>query len=173
MTEIPILPLCHSGMTPNQLPTPLNNLNGISGNQASQLDFAFRSLQFAVSGRGKLKTDFDALAMRTIAFERQYTLGDNVKNLLKLLGGALDILVAHFKNLPPSTFSTVDCGFVDNDTIKKVLAYEKNELNGHIRVKVDNVGLVFSTTGAISGGQLKIEISAALMQEFGELLLST
>ena len=43
--EIPTLPMCHSGMVPGNLPAPLNNLNAISGNKASQLEFAFRSLQ--------------------------------------------------------------------------------------------------------------------------------
>ena len=169
--EIPILPLCHSGMTPGRLPLPLNNLNGVLGSEASQLDFSFRSLQSAVGGKGKLKTDFDELALRTLAFEQQYTLGDNLKALLKLLGAALDTLVAHFKILPSNVFSTVDFGFVDNDLIKTVMLYEAEGLKGHIRVKVNSVGLAFGAKGAVTGGDLQIDISAALVQQFEALLL--
>ncbi|EKA7356847.1 toll/interleukin-1 receptor domain-containing protein, partial [Vibrio vulnificus] len=52
--EIPTLPLCHSGMQLQNLPKPIDNLNAIVANQASQLEFAFRSIQAAVGGKGSL-----------------------------------------------------------------------------------------------------------------------
>ena len=39
--EVPAIPICHSGICPGVLPAPLNNLNGISANQSSQLEVAF------------------------------------------------------------------------------------------------------------------------------------
>ena len=64
--EIPTLPFCHSGCTPGNLPMPLNNLNAIQANQSAQLEFAFRSLQSAVGGKGALRTDFDQLASAVV-----------------------------------------------------------------------------------------------------------
>lgn len=84
--EIPALPFCHSGMAFGDLPQPICNLNAIEANLASKLEFAFRSLQASVGGRGRLKTDFDALANQVVQFENKYTLFDNVKEVLALIG---------------------------------------------------------------------------------------
>ena len=137
-SEIPTLPVCHSGLAPSGLPAPLNNLNGIAANQASQLEFAFRSLQTAVGGKGALKTDFDALATQIIAFEQQYTLGANLVKLLSLLGGDKRVLVQHCEQQPPGIKTTIDCGFVETSKVQEIKAFEASELKGHIQVTVDS-----------------------------------
>jgi hypothetical protein len=68
---VPTIPICHSGCTPDKLPTPLNNLNAIPGTQPRQLERAFRSIQLAVGGRGMLKTDFSQLASKVAALEKE------------------------------------------------------------------------------------------------------
>jgi len=93
-SEIPTISLCHSGIQPAALPLPLNNLNGILGGEAPQLESAFRSLQAAVGGRGTLKTDFFALARTIQAFEKKYTLVANINNLLNLLKADKTALIA-------------------------------------------------------------------------------
>lgn len=170
--EIPTLPVCHSGLTPGGLPAPLNNLNGIAANQASQLEFAFRSLQAAVGGRGALKTDFDALATQIIAFEQQYTLGANLTKMLSLLGGDKRLLVQHCEQQPPGTRTTIDCGFVETNAVQAIKAFESNELKGHIQVTVDMPGTSFGPLGAVNGAQVKIGIPVSLVLQFKELLLA-
>ena len=75
---IPTIPICHSGMTLSSLPMPLSNLNAIQGNIASQLEFAFRSIQTAVGGSGRLNTDFILLESQIRNFEKNYTTGENL-----------------------------------------------------------------------------------------------
>jgi hypothetical protein len=84
--EIPALPFCHSGMNFKDLPQPICNLNSIEANLSSKLEFAFKSLQMAVGGRGRLKTDFDALADQVVEFEKDYMLVDKVTTILELFG---------------------------------------------------------------------------------------
>lgn len=170
--EIPTLPVCHSGLTPGGLPAPLNNLNAIAANQASQLEFAFRSLQAAVGGRGALKTDFDALATQILAFEQQYTLGANLTKMLSLLGGNKGLLVQHCEQLPPETTTTIDCGFVETNSVQVIKAFEANELKGYIQVTVDKPGTSFGPLGAVNGAQVKIGIPVSMVLQFKELLLS-
>lgn len=171
-SEIPALPVCHSGITPGGLPAPLNNLNGIAANQASQLEFAFRSLQAAVGGRGALKTDFDSLATQIIAFEQQYTLGANLTKMLSLLGGDKHLLVQHCEQQTPGTRTTIDCGFVNTNAIQTIKAIEANELNGHIQVTVDKPGTSFGPLGAVNGAQVKIGIPVSLVLQFKESLIA-
>lgn len=68
-SEIPAIPICHSGCTPSNLPMPLNNLNAILATDPLQLELAFRSIQSVVGGKGFLKTDFCQLASKIAALE--------------------------------------------------------------------------------------------------------
>jgi TIR domain len=170
--EIPTLPMCHSGMSPGALPAPLNNLNAIVANQASQLEFAFRSLQAAVGGKGRLKTDFDALAAKVTAFELEYTLGANIATMVRLLGGDAHRIVAHCESLPPAARTFIDCGFVETTVVHKLQALEANELHGHVRVAVQNPGTSFRPSGAVNGAEVKIHLTAALIVQFKDMILA-
>lgn len=103
----------HSGIIPSQLPSPLNNLNGIAAGQASQLEFAFRSLQKAVGGKGDLRTNFDVLVAQVQTFEQQYMLGANLRALLMALTGNIANLVAHCESLALNATTTLQCGFIE------------------------------------------------------------
>ena len=169
--EIPTLPVCHSGMTPNELPAPLNNLNGISANQASQLEFGFRSIQAAVGGKGNLKTDFDLLVTKIIAFEQDYTLGANIAKILSLLSGDKRMIVKHCEEQTPGVTTTVDCGFVETNVVQALKAFEANELKGYIQVSVDMPGMAIGDHGAVNGAQVKIQLPVSLVVRFkGQIL---
>lgn len=171
-SEIPALPICHSGITPSGLPAPLNNLNAIVGNQASQLEFAFRSLQTAVGGKGALKTDFDALATKIISLEQEYTLGSNLLRMVNLLGGDKRLLVQHCEQQPSGTVTTMDCGFVETNVVNTLKAFETNELKGRFTVNVDSPGTSFGPNGAVNGAQVKIVIPVSLVVQFKDQLLA-
>jgi len=70
--QIPALPICHSGMSPGEMPAPLNHLNGIVASDPISLEAAFKSLQSAVGGRGALRTDFATLALDISETEKRY-----------------------------------------------------------------------------------------------------
>jgi hypothetical protein len=84
--EIPAIPFCHSDMTFRELPQPICNLNGIQANLSHSLEFAFKSIQAAVGGKGQLRTDFDNLAEQVNAFEKDYTVYKNIGEILRLIG---------------------------------------------------------------------------------------
>ncbi len=170
--EIPTLPICHSGMIPSQLPSPLNNLNAIAAGQASQLEFAFRSIQAAVGGKGDFRTDFDGLATQVKTFEQQYTLGANLKLLLSALSGDMHMLIAHCESLDPNSATTIQCGFVETHVVQLAKNFEANELAGHISVAVDKPGTSFGPMGAVNGAELSINIPVRLVLQFKDQLVA-
>jgi hypothetical protein len=84
--EIPALPMCHSGIEPSSLPSPINNLNAVLANEPAGVMFALQSLQAAVGGRGTLKADIPALVAQVSGFEKKYTIDANVLRALEILG---------------------------------------------------------------------------------------
>lgn len=84
--EIPAIPICHSGIEPSGLPSPINNLNAVRANETAGLRFALTSLQAAVGGRGNLKTDIDALIAKILKFEQYYTVDANISIALEAMG---------------------------------------------------------------------------------------
>lgn len=169
--EIPALPFCHSNMTPAKLPQPICNLNAISANQASQLEFAFRSIQTAVGGKGTLRTDFDSIAQNVVAFERDYTLGATVNDFFKSLGGDMRKLIQHCESLPPGTQkTTLELGFIPTELVEKIKEYQENELSGRIQLNTKNPGLSFGTNGAVNGAEASVIIDINLVLEFKALL---
>jgi len=174
--EIPTIPVCHSGISPTTLPSPLNNLNAIFGNQASQLEFVFRSLQTVVGGKGTLKTDFDALAAQVIEFERQYTLGASLKTMLALLGGQTSdtrTLIQHCEQRPAGSMTTLKCGFIDTSIVQALQALEANELKGQIKVVLGKAGINFSDkTRTVNGANVSILMPVDFVLEFKEQLFA-
>lgn len=158
-------------MTPAKLPQPICNLNAISANQASQLEFAFRTIQNAVGVKGTLRTDFDSLAQNVIAFERNYTLGATVSDFLKCLGGDMRELIQHCESLPSRTQKiTLELGFVPTELVEKIKKYQENELSGRIQLNTKNPGLSFETNGAVNGAEASVVIDIDLILDFKAML---
>lgn len=174
--EIPAIPVCHSGISPGALPSPLNNLNAILGNQVSQLEFAFRSLQKVVGGEGVLKTDFDMLATQVVEFERQYTLGSSIKKLLTLLGGQIDdirSLIQNCEQQPAGSMTTMQCGFIDTYKVQELQALEGTALKGIIKVNIGTAGINFSDkTKTVNGANVSVLVPVSLILEFKEQLIA-
>lgn len=171
--DIPALPVCHSGITPGQMPAPLNNLNGITASQASSLEFGFASLQRAVGGKGKLRTDFDALASKVQAFEHQYTVGANLLKALRLvlLQTNMKQLVAHCEQIAPKPLD-IACGFVTTEVIAQLQQMQGSELKGVLSVKTENPGTVFRESGAVNGAALTISLPSAEVVKIKDQLLA-
>ena len=179
--EIPVLPVCHSGMTIDALPQPICNLNAIHANKSSDLERAFRSIQTAVGGKGVFRTDFDVLAQKVIAFERDYTLGVHVKSLFKIIGATkqeIQNVIQHCESLPPREL-TVSINIVNlsTDKIQRITEYEQNHLKGKIQLTTAGAGMqIIEQHGqqvARNGANASIFIDISLILEFKELLLST
>ncbi|RUV25874.1 MULTISPECIES: toll/interleukin-1 receptor domain-containing protein [unclassified Mesorhizobium] len=170
--EIPAMPVCHSGMTPSSLPAPLSNLNGVVAGQSSQLESAFRSLQAAVGGKGTLKTDFDKLAGKIVAFERSYTLGASLIKLLTATPINIGELVAQCEANPKVPQINLVLGFVENSVIDKCRELERSDLHGYISVSIQKAGIGFGPAGAVNGAELTVGVPTALILQFKTELLA-
>jgi hypothetical protein len=172
--EIPTIPVCHSGITPGILPMPLINLNAIQAGNSSQLESAFRSIQSAVGGRGALKTNFDTLAQSVIAFEKQYTLGENLVKLFTLIrvnNDQKNKAIIQCKSMANGTMYTILSGLIDNSLIKDLKSLEINELNGYLIIKQTNQGIGRGVWGkVVTGWYAEITISRNLIVDFEQLL---
>ena len=70
--KIPVIPLCHSGMEPSQLPVPLNLLRAAKATDVSALNRIFPVLANAL-GAQTPNVDFTEFIRKVIDFERRYT----------------------------------------------------------------------------------------------------
>lgn len=171
-SEVPTLPLCHSGMVPTALPVPLSNLNGVVANQASQLEFAFRSLQAAVGGKGMLRTDFDALAGKVMAFEQSYTVGANLKKTLVLLGFDSRVLLEQCESQRNVAVANLKSDFVETSAIQAIRAFEAAELKDKIVLNLGASKIQSRPTGPVTGAEVELQVSTALILQFKDELLT-
>jgi hypothetical protein len=79
--EMPLIPICHSGLEIKSLPMPISQLNAVMGNNSASLRIAFDALQIAVRGGGELKTVFDDIAGHDRKFEIAYTIGSAFRDI--------------------------------------------------------------------------------------------
>jgi hypothetical protein len=75
--DIPVIPLCHSGMKPSALPVPLNLLQAASASEISSLKLIFPVLARAI-GSQVPKVDFSEFVEKVKEFENNYTFWNEV-----------------------------------------------------------------------------------------------
>jgi hypothetical protein len=73
--NIPVIPLCHSGLEPSKLPLPLNLLQAATANEGASLAKIFPVLAKAL-GSATPKVDFTDFIARVTQFERNYLFWD-------------------------------------------------------------------------------------------------
>jgi hypothetical protein len=82
--DIPVIPLCHSGMTPSSLPVPLSLLQAAQANEVSGLKLILPVLAQALGAKTP-NTDFTAFIQTVKSFESQYTFWNEVKAAFQVL----------------------------------------------------------------------------------------
>lgn len=159
--EIPALPLCHSGLSLSDLPAPINNLNSIQANDASKLEFAFKSIQSAVGGRGSLRTDFDALAAGIIGFEKNYTFTSRFKNAIGRIAGAdYNQLLTMIRNTTNKDF--VFKLQIDQDIAKELMSLSK-ENSTYSSYDIKSSGIAFGDTGTNNVVNFELKFDRAFL----------
>lgn len=159
--EIPAIPACHSGTRPENLPAPLNNLNGIRANDSAQLELAFKAIQQAVGGKGSFRTDFDGLAQKIRDFEQKYTLGSAYEKLIQLAGIDKGNIIAFLDTVDKSIPLVVAIDFVENGALQQMHALASNELNGRIAVVAKTSKMVASDRGTFTGSEVELTLIKA------------
>lgn len=166
--EIPAIPVCHSGLIPRDLPQPLNNLNGIHANQASQLESAFQSLQAAVGGKGRLRTNFDELAANTINFENTYTITDRIIKINQILRGKISLN----KVKPLSNGNhLIELNFLPREIFDQVKSLIPVPLKNELTLSMDGCGLyTFEDGNSIIGGSTDIILTSKGLDVVSKIL---
>lgn len=80
--EIPVIPLCHSGIEPSQLPLPLNLLQAAKINELASLKLLLPVLAQAI-GSKLPNYDFSEFISKAESFEKEYTFWDNCNKIFK------------------------------------------------------------------------------------------
>ena len=171
--EIPTIPICHSGITPSSLPMPLINLNSVSASDPIHLKSVFQSIQKAVGGKGELKTDFEALSKSIIEFEQNYTIGDSLLKLFKLLEfntGDISTLIAHSEQNKSFETFPIDVGFRDTQIFAQMKDLERNNLKKYITITMNTPALQFGANGTQNGGNVTISMDPKLILQFQHIL---
>lgn len=169
--EIPLLPICHSGATPGSLPAPLNNLNAISGTESGQLEFAFKSIQSAIGGSGRLRTNFDDLASKLLKLQTEYTETSNFAKVLKLVSPAekLRELVENFEINRPEKSIIIQVSDIQKNKAEEVRDIIHSFLK-NVKIKSLGVKTAYGPNGGNSYESLEIEFSIELFEQTKHLL---
>ncbi len=82
--DIPVIPLCHSGMDPSKLPLPLNLLQGANAKEVSGLKLIFPVIAQAI-GASIPNIDFGDFISKVAELEQRYTYWNVVNEYFKEL----------------------------------------------------------------------------------------
>ncbi len=164
---IPIIPICHSGLTPSTLPKPLSDLQGVTMNSAKQLQRAFRSIRRALNSERAEQTNFEKLAAEATAIERMLSYGASLVRLL----GALDLsdIEALFKTAEQNPDDDHVEFFVglSLEIYATVESLASKELNGYLTISPANSGFsVVGHQGVQSCRKANIALNTSLLLEY-------
>lgn len=95
---IPVVPLCHSGMTPVQLPTPLNSLQGTLMTDVEKLQKIYNVIAHALGSQAP-QGQHDELVAKISGFESRYQRENLVLRELKAINEASSELIGIFKKV--------------------------------------------------------------------------
>lgn len=82
--DIPVIPICHSGIEPSQLPMPLNLLQAAKANEISSLKLVFPVLATALGAKCP-NIDFSDFVESVKEFEAKYTFWDSCNHIFMQL----------------------------------------------------------------------------------------
>jgi hypothetical protein len=90
--NIPVIPLCHSGMKPSSLPLPLNLLQAATATEVSSLKLILPVLGQAIGSKTP-SVDFTDFISKVIDFESTYTFWDECNVAFKELHNINDQII--------------------------------------------------------------------------------
>lgn len=135
--DIPVIPLCHSGMTPSSLPVPLNLLQAAVATEVSQLKLVFPVLAQAL-GSASPNPDFSGFIQEVKDFERRYTFWDECN---RVFSDANDINSNIVPNLKLGKPITIDLTELQISVFQKLLPF----LSSNNLLKFERIGNVSIT----------------------------
>jgi hypothetical protein len=137
--EIPVIPLCHSGMLPSGLPVPLNLLQAAVATEVSQLKLVFPVLAKAL-GSASPNPDFTAFIQQVKDFETRYTFWEECNRVFRVIDGINSDIIP---NLKMGKTIVIDLTETQINALQPILAF----LSNNRLLTFRRVGNVKMTTG--------------------------
>lgn len=137
--DIPVIPLCHSGMSPSKLPVPLSLLQSAKLTDIGGLNLVVPVLAKAL-GAATPKIDFGDFVNRIQAFEEQYTFWDECNRLMGVLHKVHKGLIAGIgqqgsieMDLPETVLASLDgiSGFLQTHDILAIQRIGRSSLTAN------------------------------------------
>ena len=162
--NIDIIPLCHSGMTPEKLPIPLNMLQAVKGADADKLADMYRSVS-EILGLKVPTVDFVDLSIKIRRFEEWYGLECEIIAQLRRIREVWPNLIKTLKSVE-SPGEQYSCDNVPERWMHKIYpSFDELRHRAHLlySYSVINVNLGPGATEG-STGTLKLQLSPALIE---------
>jgi len=97
--EVPVIPLCHSGMTPSQLPIPLSLLQAANLTDVGGMRLVITVLAQALAASAP-RVDLTAFVERIRAFEEHYTFWDQCNSAFGVIVGIAPDIIPALRSSP-------------------------------------------------------------------------
>ena len=94
--RIPVVPLCHSGLSKSGLPVPLSMLQGADLSNAADLKIVFNQLSKVLGAARTPDIDYAALIGKSLTFIENYTYFNKIKDAIYAACNAEKLLNAFF-----------------------------------------------------------------------------
>lgn len=116
--DIPVIPLCHSGLIPSKLPIPLNLLQAATANEVSSLKLLFPVLAQALGSKTP-DVDYETFTKSVIELEKNYTFWTDVNKGLGILNSYNTQIIPALK-----TGKTIEIPLKESDATKLDVAIQ-------------------------------------------------
>ena len=143
MKRIPIAPLCHSGIVPNDLPTPIGNLQSLILNDRASISHLYDLIANSAS-RPKPSVDFQHISQEVLRFEERYKNELKIGVVMESICQNTPFLLKDLKDLKVGEFQELEInGFMFEKAEKDLKRLvDLNALQYHI-IKVERDGAAF------------------------------
>lgn len=149
--DIPVIPLCHSGMTPSKLPPPMSFLQGAQANDPTSLTGVFSVVAKEVN-LALPDFDFRELAQEISNLEEKYTYWDSINEAVQV-----------FLSYKPDFFTALDKNdMVGIDIPDITLLQVQPMISFFMQKKLIN----FVATGSIIGPGIRTRFQATKLEDF-------
>jgi len=119
--DIPVIPLCHSGIEPSQLPMPLNLLQAAKATEVSSLKLIFPVLASALGAKCP-NVDFSEFTELVKDFETRYTFWDACNHAFTQLNQFNGSLISTLKSGQPVALNLTESDFNNISSMVSFLA---------------------------------------------------
>jgi len=113
--DIPVIPLCHSGVEPSKLPLPLNLLQAARLNELTSLKLLLPVLAKAIESK-EPTYDFSEFIEKVKSFEKKYTFWDECNRIFGLINNYNNQIIPALRNGKNITIdlTDIDIRFFEN-----------------------------------------------------------